>query len=185
MFLLLFTGPSYFALEDIFGSILGFVGYASIGYTIGSILSIVCYVSGVVFLLFVMSFVSSAFKKYPELRRLIPGAGSNQDAWQGAFAAAAFFAIAASIHFVFITIFGAEGIIAVMAKLAVFVFLLFGASMATTALDGFVVKPILASLSSDEADRDALRRVRKIGTAIFLTITVLAGLATIIDVAFK
>lgn len=71
-------------------------------------------------------------------------------------------------------------------KLAVFVFILFGATMATTALDGFIVRPFLDSLSADKADRDdVVKRVRKIGTAVGITITLMAGLATIIDVTFK
>lgn len=170
---LLFSTPWYFGLQDVFG------------YIAGLILSIVCYFAAVVFLVMVMSFLSAALKTHPELRRLVPGAGTNEDAWQGAFGTATFLAIASSIHYVAIGIFGADGIVAVVAKAAVIVFILFAATQAATAIDGFFIRPLLASASEgEEARNNAITRVRKIGTIIFTAIALIAGIATIIDVAF-
>ena len=155
------------------------------GRTAGLILSIVCYFAAAVFLVFVMSFLSTMFREHPELRRVIPGTAANEDAWQSAFGTATFVAIASTIHYVAIGIFGAEGIVAAIAKVLTLLFLLGAASQAATAIDEFFVRPLLESASAnDEAKERAITRVRKIGTIIFAAIALLAGAATIVDVFF-
>ncbi len=174
MAILLFTAPWYFAPREL------------VGHIAGPILSTVSYVAATVFLIFVMSFAAATFKKHPELRSLLPGARASGDAWQGVFGTATFVAIATSIHFVFIRALGVEGVISAVPKIAVFLFLLMASVMAANAIDGFVIKPLLASLSSGRSVSDPLaKRVRKVGTVIALSITLLAGLATIFDVLFK
>ncbi len=172
--ILLFTAPWYLAPREL------------VGHIAGPVLSTVSYIAATVFLVFVMSFTAAAFKKHPELKSLLPGAGASEDAWQGVFGAATFIAIAASIHFVFIRALGAEGLISAVPRVAVFFFLLMAVVMAANAIDGFVVRPLLTNLSSGRSVSDPFaKRVRKIGTAIALAITLLAGLATIFDALFK
>lgn len=174
MAILLFTAPWYFAPRELVGNIAG------------PILSTTSYIAGTIFLIFVISFASAAFKKHPELKSILPGAGASEDAWQGVFGAATFIAIASSIHFVFITTLGAQGLISVVPKIAVIFFLLMAIVMAANAIDGFVVRPLIASLSEGGSNPDPLaKRVRKIGTVIAVTITFLAAVAQIFDALFK
>ena len=94
-----------------------------------------------------------------------------------------FLAIASSIHYVAIGIFGAEGFIAAIAKLAVLVFALGAASQAASAIDAFFIRPLLASSARDEeAEEKAISRVRKIGTLAFTAIAFAASIATIVEV---
>ncbi|MDP8940054.1 MAG: hypothetical protein M3N10_07160 [Actinomycetota bacterium] len=62
----------------------------------GLILSLVCYFAAMVFAIFVFSFASTGFEKHPELKVLLPSFMGREDAWQGMFGAATFFAIAAA-----------------------------------------------------------------------------------------
>jgi hypothetical protein len=174
MAILLFTAPWYFAPRELVGDFAG------------PILSTLSYIAAAVFLVFVMSFAAAAFKNHPELRQILPGAGESEDGWQGVFGAATFAAIASSIHFIFITTLGAEGLISVPPRIAVYFFFLMALVMAGQALDGFVVRPLMARLSNGGTAPDPLaRRVRKIGTAIAVAITLLAAAAQIFDVFFK
>jgi hypothetical protein len=167
----LFVTPSYIGLSNLFGPIAGLI------------LSIVVYFAAVVFLIFVMSFMSTILREHPELRRVVPWLGENDDAWQSAFGTATFLAIASSIHYVAIGIFGAEGFIAAIAKLAVLLFSLGAASQAVSAIDAFFVRPLLASSSrGQEATEQSITRVRKIGTLAFTAIALAASIATILEV---
>lgn len=103
--LLLFLFPWYFSFDRIPYPLLG------------SVLSIVFYLTGLFFLVFVFTFANSGIKKNPELWALLPSFMGSEDGWQGLFGAATFFAIAAVVYWIAVIVFQAVGITAVLVKL--------------------------------------------------------------------
>ena len=60
------------------------------------------------------------------------------------------------------------------------------AVMAGNAIDGFVVRPLITSISEGRTGPNSnTKRVSKLGSVIFLIIAVLAGLAEIFSALFK
>lgn len=172
--LLLFLLPWYFSF--------GKLPYPPLG----SVLSVIFYLAGLFFLIFVFTFASSGVKKNPELRALLPSFMGSDDGWQGLFGAATFLAIAAVTHWIAIIVLGAVGIAAVLVKLLVYFFLLLAFSQVAQAFDGFVVRPFIDSASRGDAEREAFaKRVRQIGIMVGATLGILASIATVYDVTLK
>jgi hypothetical protein len=77
------------------------------------------------------------------------------------FGAATFFFIGAGVYWVAFSVAEATGFIAVLVKLFVYLILLFTPVQFAQAIDGLVVRPLIASASQGEGEREALaKRVR-------------------------
>ncbi len=163
--LLLFLFPWYFSFD--------MLPYPPLG----SALSVVFYLAGLFFLIFVFIFANSGIKKNPELRALLPSFMGSEDGWQGLFGAATFLAIAAVAHWVALIVFEAVGVAAVLVKFFVYFFLLLAFSQVAQAFDGFVVRPLIRSASRGDAEREAYaKRVRQVGVILGATLGILASI---------
>jgi len=79
--------------------------------------------------------------------------------------------------------FDIAGIGAVAAKRLICVMAVLGITQVAQAIDGFVIRPLIAAAGRGPQEFEPLiKRVRQVGIAIGFVVTLIAGIATIIDV---
>lgn len=145
-------------------------------------LSIVLYAAGLVILLFGMGFFSTGLKKTPELRHLFPSLSSGEDAWEGAYGTVLALVVILVIQWIMRGL-DLTGIAAVVAKLLTYFMAVLGITQVAQALDGFVIRPLIAKAAEGpQAFELWIRRVRKVAVIIGSAVAFLAAIATIFDV---
>lgn len=141
------------------------------------------YLVGLAGVAFGLGSFSTGFQKTPELRALLPRLRGGEDAWQGALGTVTFLAIALILHVVVIWGFGVTGVAAGGVKLLIVFLGFLAAVQMISALDGFVIRPLIESAARGPKEFEPLvKRAQQVGTVIGFLIATAAGIATIVQV---
>lgn len=145
------------------------------------LVAMLMYLAGLALALFALGFFKAGTEKTPELRQLFPGLSVSEDAWGGAYGTAFFLVIVIVIQAITWG-FDLIGIGAVIAKLATYAMLVLGITQLAQAIDGFVIRPLIAAAAKGPQEFDPLiNRVRRIGVFVITLIGLVAGVITIIQ----
>lgn len=168
-----FVAPSFFKLKPVIGALLG----NTIGSTASITFSAACYVVGIIFAFFTVSFLATSFDKHPEVRTYLRSLfGGSADAWESALGAVSLMIVASIVHLLALVL-DISGLVALLIKFLVYFIGFMGFVLGISAVDSLVFKPFLRNITERPPDKAAVsQRAKKIAVAIG---SVVASLVTL------